>query len=138
MARVFLMYRSLSDPPPQKKNKKNKLSLASYLLDSCAGTDRTTFVTVVQGLKCDVEQVFHVKGVGFKSPVNETSFVCILANKTVANMSVGPDVTVYVLLPVLEVGRYETVYALPGTGINHTGTSVPRNTIQVRLNELNS
>jgi len=36
-----------------------------------------------------------------------------------------------------EVGRY-AVLALPWTGINHTGTSVPRNTIPVRLNELNS
>ena len=34
--------------------------------------------------------------------------------------------------------RRYAIPALPWTGINHTGTSVPRNTIPVRLNELNS
>jgi len=34
--------------------------------------------------------------------------------------------------------RWYAIPALPWTGINHTGTSVPRNTIPVRLNELNS
>jgi len=34
--------------------------------------------------------------------------------------------------------RLYAIPALPWTGINHTGTSVPTNTIPVRLNELNS
>ena len=45
---------------------------------------------------------------------------------------------VAIILSVLEVGRYTGIPALPWTGINHTGTSVPRNTIPVRLSELNS